>query len=342
MENPLLETIFYYWGKLHFLYVLREGKITLYFPSPELEVYKIPLEEVPFKEYRVNLEELRKYLRFKYKNLESYFTDHKELVEHFRKKFENKRVVIGFTGGKDSVVLALALEKLGIDFIPVYTHIPYFEELLYFLSKHIYRRFDVEVIEIPRETVKDILSKGPPYVKCPLRALKMKAVRMFLKKLGLGRNVMVTGERAFESPSRYEKLTKRIENPIQFLTDLEAFHIAKAHNLLSKVYLINPRASCIPCPRASTLTWFLGYENLMLFDYEGFELLDKALEIDYERKRKHLEGITKEQFKWLGLHRIRPDLVKEEVRKLEALAERGKRSSKNEVYRIFREFYNWV
>ena len=281
-------------------------------------------------------------MQFRFKDLDSYFETYPALISHFKEKFKNKKVVIGFTGGKDSVVLALALEKLGIDYTPIYTHIPYFEELLYFFSRDIYERFNAKIIEIPRKTARDVLSKGPPYVKCPLRALKMKAVRLTLKHLGLSRNMMITGERAYESPSRFEALKNRIHNPIQFLTDLEAFHIAKKHNALSRIYLINNRASCIPCPRASTLMWFLGYENFMLFDYEGFELLDKALEMDYNRKKEYLKDVTLEQFKWLGLHRINPIYVTEELSALEKLAEDAKEVSKKEIYRVFRNFYEEI
>jgi len=214
--------------------------------------------------------------------------------------------------------------------------------LLYFFSKDIFEKFDVDIVEIPKEIVRDVLSKGPPYVKCPLRALKMKAVRLYLKSKGLSRNAMLTGERAFESPSRYDKLANKVYNPIQFLTDLEAYHIAKANNALSKIYLINNRASCIPCPRASTLMWYIGYENLMLFDYEGFELLDKALEIDYKRKRKYLENVSLEQFKYLGLHRINPLILKDEIQNLEKLRENAEEVSKGEIFRIFREFYEKI
>jgi len=332
----------FYFTKEHFLIVNYYDKLYAYFPGLDLNIYRIDLEKLDNTRYAVDKQLLERFFQFRYKDLDSYFKDYSKLMEHFRNKYKNKEVIIGFTGGKDSVVLALALEKLGIKYKTVYTHIPYFEELLYFFSKDIFERFNVDMVEIPKAIVKDVLSKGPPYVKCPLRALKMKAIRLYLKSKGLSRNAMITGERVFESPNRYSTLVNKIHNPIQFLTDLETYHIAKVNNALSRIYLINNRASCIPCSRASTLMWFVGYENLMLFDYEGFELLDKALEIDYNRKRKYLDSISLEQFKYLGLHRINPLNLKEEIQNLEKLSEEAKEVSKSEIFRIFREFYKKI
>ncbi len=328
----------FYFTKQHFLIVYENGKKYAYFIGPDLKFYKVDYEYMEKAGYGVNWDFALEAYSIRFKDLDEYFEKYREFINFFKEKWKRKLVVIGFTGGKDSVTLALTLEKLGINFIPVYSHIPYLSELLYFFSKDILEKFDVKVIEVKKEEVVDVLRKGPPYVVCPLRSLKMKYLRKFLKENKIKRKYLITGERIYESPQRYRSLINKKHNPIQFLTDLEAFLIALKNNSLSKIYYINTRASCIPCPRASTVLWALGYENLMLFEPEGFELLDKALEKDYHKKEKYLEEITKEQFKWLGLHRLRPTEIKKELEKLEKLAEYSKEVKKKEIYKRLRDF----
>ncbi len=331
----------FYFTKQHFLIIYKNGKKYAYFIGTDLRFYKVDYKHMEKVGYKVNWDFALETFRIRYKDLDEYLEKNKDFVNKFREKWKRKLLVLGFTGGKDSVVLALTLEKLGLKYIPVYSHIPYLAELLYFFTRDIYEKFDAKIIEVPKETVKDVLQKGPPYVKCPLRSLKMKAIRKFMKENRIPRKNLVTGERIYESPQRYEKLKDTEHNPIQFLTDPEVFLFALQNDALSKIYYINTRASCIPCPRASTVLWALGYENLMLFEPEGFELLDKALEKDYHKKEKYLEDVSKEQFKWLGLHRIRPIEIKKEIERIENLMEYAKEVKKKEIYSSLKEFiYN--
>ncbi len=200
-----------------------------------------------------------------------------------------KTVLLGFSGGKDSVATLLILlalrERINFKLRVMYVYMPYIESPrnIEFVER-VSAKLDVkiEVVEAPRRTLKTILKwKGMPrrgYRFCTAyKAMPMKKVRRADKSV-----IEVVGDRLTESPKRLQRLSKaaahrvilvgRTFRPTYILTLADVVNITRRSGLVHPDYLKGlPRVACTLCP-FKTL-----YEFNNLDPLEDNDLIERIL-----------------------------------------------------------------
>ncbi len=177
-----------------------------------------------------------------------------------------RRVVLGFSGGKDSLAALLVLLKLqehvSFRLHPVYVHIPFLESprSARFVER-VSRRLGVwiDFYEAPRREMKSLLKwKGLPrrgYRWCTV--YKAKPMRRLRKEDR--RSLEVVADRLTESPKRLLRLGKaalarlivvgRVFRPTYTFTLLDTVRIVRDSGLVHPDYLEGvPRVACHICP----------------------------------------------------------------------------------------------
>jgi len=177
-----------------------------------------------------------------------------------------KRVLLGFSGGKDSVAALLVLlalrELINFKLHVLYVHIPFLEpEHNVDFVQHVSARLgvDIDIVEAPRREMKTLLKwKGMPrrgYRFCTVyKAKPMRRLRKEDPNL-----VEVIGDRLTESPKRFMRLSKaaaartvlvgRKFRPTYLFTLLDVVSIVREAGLVHPDYLKGlPRVACTLCP----------------------------------------------------------------------------------------------
>jgi len=182
------------------------------------------------------------------------------------RELRGRRVLLGFSGGKDSVAALLVLLRLqelaGFKLHVLYVHIPFLEpeENIAFVER-VGRRLGVEVelVEAPRREMKTLLKwKGMPrrgyrfctvYKAKPMRRLRKEDPRL----------IEVIGDRLTESPKRFRRLSKaaaaravlvgRKFRPTYLFTLYDVVTLVRRHGLVHPDYVRGlPRVACSLCP----------------------------------------------------------------------------------------------
>ncbi len=182
------------------------------------------------------------------------------------RELRGKTVLLGFSGGKDSVAALVTLLRLQerVDFRlhVMYIHIPFLESprSVRFVET-VARRLGIEIDirEAPRRVMKTLLKwKGMPrrgfrfctmYKARPMRELRKKDPSV----------IEVVGDRLTESPKRFERLTKALAarivlagrkfRPTYLFTLLDVVEIVRETGLIHPDYLDGiPRVACNLCP----------------------------------------------------------------------------------------------
>ncbi len=183
----------------------------------------------------------------------------------------NRRVVVSFSGGKDSAATLLAMknlcERIGCEVIAAYIHMPYIEPRSFIdEARRIAKVVGVELVEDepPRKLVrKYMLVEGLPYRRnrwCTyLKARKLREIAR-----SMNAELMAVGDRMWENVKRFRRLAPMIRNgrihrkrvlyPVAMLPLSDIITIVSDHGAIHGAYLSGlMRVSCILCPYKSVV-----------------------------------------------------------------------------------------
>jgi len=245
----------------------------------------------------------------------------KELKETLENVLRKRKILVCFSGGKDSILLLSIITALrnyvDFDVEALYVYIPFLDDIKGpSIALEICKRLGVEleVVEAKRRQVKSYLRwRGLPKIGsrwCTM--FKVKPVREIAKN----RNALIlVADRAMESPKRCLKLLHAIRcgmelysmsrklYPLAKATFLDAVLITKELKVVNPIYLKGGiRVSCALCP----------YKTL----YE-FKVLDQRVEdpglienvLKKEFRSKYSKHMDFETFIELHLWRFRPRMA---------------------------------
>ena len=263
-----------------------------------------------------------------------------------------KKVVVGFSGGKDSLVasyvLSLACEKLDFKLTVVYSHVPFLEseENRDFVEK-VANRLGVELVEVepPKPIFREYMFReGLPYRGTRwCTYLKVRPIREVFKKIEA--DYIVSGDRLVETLKRFRRLIgaavkgqlvagKQLR-PTFTWTIMDVVRCVRSLDLVHPDYLRGlPRVSCSWCPYKCLfefgVTQATGWE----------ELIEKVLRREY-RLWYQQRGISWDEFKERRLWRYTPGAAQAwnaVMSHVERLVEKGeleevKASSVRELYK---------
>lgn len=193
----------------------------------------------------------------------------KRVAESIGDKLAGRKVMVDFSGGKDSTLnfffLKMLSEQIGFRVFPVYVHMPFLEppENIDHAQRIASRLgYDLEVIEPSRQQTLFFLFRHglPRRGQRWCTYLKMKALREARKRISP--SYEARAERLAESGKRSEKLSKVYAktaflsgNSLNLVYDLRIEQIAsvlRGHGLVHPHYLDGlPRVSCSLCPYRS-------------------------------------------------------------------------------------------
>jgi len=209
------------------------------------------VEGVPYV-HAVTINELSNYVR--------------EVARRVKDVIEGKEVILGFSGGKDSVAALYVIKELMnyVDFKlrVIYVHIPYLEgkrnlEFVREVSKVL--NVDIEVVEVSRR----LMRKNLKWYGMPRRGfrwctyLKVRPIRRLVR--GSEGVIEALADRLFESLKRAWRLMGRVESglvaskkrflPVQSLTILDVIKLNNELGIKHPAYDEGlPRVSCDLCP----------------------------------------------------------------------------------------------
>ena len=263
-----------------------------------------------------------------------FMRDLKDYVSWLAKKvyrnLEGRKVLLSFSGGKDSLASLIVALKL-LEFVDfslhiVYVKMPFIDSLkkLNFVdrvSKSL--GVDIEIVEPVRAEFRKLLERyGLPYRGfrwCTYR--KVRSVRMFKKKIKA--DLEIVGERIWESYKRFKSLREFIKQrkfiiggkfrPTFLFTILDVVKVCRDHNLINPNYLDGmTRVSCQLCP----------YKNLFELEkpVDGLEDQGFIEKIMVETWKRHYVNIDKEAFFRKHLWRFSEKIV-EKIYKLHSQVE---------------------
>jgi len=209
------------------------------------------------------------------------------------RELRGRRVLLGFSGGKDSVAALLVLlalrDRVGFRLHVLYVHIPFLEHErnIDFVNRVATKLgVDIDIVEAPRRDMKTLLKwKGMPrrgyrfctvYKAKPMRRLRKEDPRL----------VEVIGDRLTESPKRFEKLSKaaaaravlvgRKFRPTYLFTLLDVVTAVRRAGLVHPDYLAGlPRVACSLCPYRALYEFSV---DPAAHELEGMELVSRVLE----------------------------------------------------------------
>jgi len=217
----------------------------------------------------------------------SLFPSVEELVEVLepiaRTIIEGKKILVCFSGGKDSSVALAVLKKMcdrvGCEVFAAYVHMPYLEPARFVEEAHkVSKVVGVDLLETepPRKLVKKYLEReGLPYRRyrwCTY--LKTRCLKEVAKSIRA--DLVAVGDRMWENVKRYNRLSslirsgrihkKRTLYPIALLPISDVTKIVNDLGVVHSAYLRGfLRVSCLMCP----------YKNVLEIAHSG---LDSELE----------------------------------------------------------------
>jgi len=218
-------------------------------------------------------------------------------------KIRSEKVLVSFSGGKDSTVSLIAslklVDRLGIDVKPIYIHMPYLEPLENVsIAIDIAKKLGIE-LEV-REPKKRIVREYLYREGLPFRGnrwctyLKTRPMRDFCKSMGIRYNVV--GDRIWETVKRFRRLALKVLNRrlvkkrdiylVAPLTIIDIASIIRPFSTVHRHYLLGAsRVACIFCPYKS------AYElRLDLGRVEDPGLIDSILRIEWRKwYRDHID-----------------------------------------------------
>jgi len=244
------------------------------------------------------------------------------LYKSLKDYLKNKKIVVWYSGGKDSTSLLVVILKLSelIRFKPyfVYLHVPYLDgqRNIKFVEK-VEKKLSIDIIydSIEKNKMLDLIKKrGLPfrgYRWCTYHA-KIKIMRKIKRSLGV--DLEARSERATESQKRFKSLKEYAKQrmfisgtqfkPIYPLTILDVVRICKEYNLIHPDYFLGcTRVSCSLCPYRSILEIKSTFS-----DVEDHHFIDSILKEMYE---KWYNTISLEIYNSYYLWRFSPGLAKE-------------------------------
>ena len=277
------------------------------------------------------------------------------LREKVSKKLNGKKVLLSFSGGKDSIASLAVLLKLqeyvSFKLFIVYSYVSYLEAVRNdrFIDE-VEKKLSLDIVrvETPRETMRRILlDTGLPfrgYRWCTY--LKIKPIRAFRRRNGI--DFEISNERLFETSKRFKSLVTYARQkifisggrfkPIYPLALLDVVKICRDRNLVHPDYLEGfSRVSCALCPYRMLYEVKDGIK-----DVEDPGLIEKALKIGYE---KFYQGkVSWEDYMEYELWRFHPDRAKLFIALREFLSEQikireFKRISEESVREKFRSIW---
>ena len=222
-----------------------------------------------------------------------------ELAKRVGEKLSGKKVLLSFSGGKDSTACLLLLLKLSevvsFEVRVCYVHMPYLESndnprFVELVSQKL--GVEVEVASPPKKLVRRYLLRyGLPYRRMRwCTYLKAKPLRLMAKEFGA--DYEVAGDRVWEATKRMRRFAayaakesllegKRFR-PIYALTTLDVVKACREAGLVHPHYLRGlSRVACAYCPYKSSYELSLGLEP----EDPGFveEVLKKSYSHWYSR-----------------------------------------------------------
>ena len=282
----------------------------------------------------LSIETVERYLRF---------------LEPRCRALEGKRVVVAFSGGKDSTVAAyiakLLAERLSYRIEAVYVHIPFLEPPENTIeAERIAKKLgiDLVVLEPPRrEVVRELMRSGLPRAGSRICTyLKVAPLRWRCRALEI--DYEVVGDRVWEGGRRFDRLFLRTFRygifvssrtgftPIAPLTLLDVVALCRDLGTVHRLYLEGvQRVACRLCPHKSVYELYAVKQSL-----EDPGLIDAALRRDWRARFADL-GIDYEDFVRFHLWRFKPRFARAMHRaKLwaEKLIDRGVDTVKAEEY----------
>ncbi len=214
-------------------------------------------------------------------------------IEWLRKELPNNlRVILNFSGGKDSIAAAKVLSKITKDVVLIYSHVTYLESSknIDFVEKAAKSLgLKVIVLEADRNIMRNMLLKGMPFRGnrwCTF--MKVKPIKKVIKELK--DYVKADGERMTEALKRFKRLGMSSKKPRPFdggrvrpiypLTLIDVVKMVRDIGLVHDDYLKGlPRVACTFCP----------YKSLREFDgsewreVEDPGLIEEAIKASYRR-----------------------------------------------------------
>ncbi len=243
--------------------------------------------------------------------------DLKEYVDWFRKKVpQGMKVILNFSGGKDSIAAAKVLVEAGAEVTLLYSHVTFLEnpKNMDFVER-VANKLGARLIKVEadKEIMKNMLEKGMPFRGnrwCTTQ--KVKPLKKVLKDFK--DYVRADGERMFESIKRFKRLSfhspkepkvfdyKRVK-PIFLLTLIDVVKIVRDEGAVHWDYLRGiPRVACTFCP----------YKTLHEFDESVWKevedpgLIEEAIKASYKRLEY---DVPFEDFFKMHLWRFSPKLA---------------------------------
>lgn len=244
------------------------------------------------------------------------------LHQALRRHLNNKKIIVWYSGGKDSTASLIIILKLSelINFKPyfVYLHVPLLDgqRNLRFVER-VERQLSIDIIYdgLRKEKMLDLVKRrGLPfrgYRWCTYHA-KIKIMRRIKRALGV--DFEVRSERMFESQKRLKSLREYVKQkmfvsgsqfkPIYPLTVLDVVAICKEYNLIHPDYMIGcTRVSCSLCPYRSIVEIKKTFR-----DVEDQHIVDSILKATH---RKWYSKIYFDIYQKYYLWRFSPRFVEE-------------------------------
>ena len=213
-------------------------------------------------------------------------------------KLRNKKVLLAYSGGKDSTAALLVAYKLAeeLDFKlkVIYVYMPFLEspkniKFVESVSKRLNLDVEIDIVNPPKWIIKKYLFEyGLPYRRfrwCTY--LKTRPMREYRKQYNI--DFIVIGDRLWETVKRLKRLAslvfkrnlvkRREVYLIAQLTILDISTIVKEANIIHSDYLADAtRVSCVFCPYKACFEF-----KLDLGDVEDPGLIDSVLRFEWRK-----------------------------------------------------------